>query len=178
MAVGKNTWTDSAVGGIGNVTGTAQDYANALDNLFTGNRDYARQLETMNMQNAFNASEAQKQRSWQEYMSNTAYQRAVSDLEAAGLNPALAYTQGSASTPGGASARSAGASPVAKDQLGNIVGMLVRGAVALATAGASEASRVAMTTAQLAMKREERDRVHSRVTYDRSGNVTGRSEWW
>ncbi len=67
--------------------------------------DQARiQREWQEQQNAkamaFNQNEAAKNRNWQELLSNTAHQREVKDLMAAGLNPVLSAMNGNGASVG------------------------------------------------------------------------------
>lgn len=66
------------------------------------NRDFQSQM--FDKSSAFNSSQAQLNRDFQERMSNTQYQRAVGDMQAAGINPMLAVSQGGAGNVGGSTA--------------------------------------------------------------------------
>lgn len=85
---------------------------------------FKQDLSGQTTQNEFNSTEAEKQRQFEKMMSDTSYQRAVADMKAAGLNPAMLYASGGngASTPSGASAISgAGKSMDILTSVGNIM---------------------------------------------------------
>lgn len=86
--------------GFGTILKAALPFAGPIGGIASGVMD----MLTQKQSNQANAANVQKQLDFQERMSSTSYQRGVADLEKAGLNPALAYTQAGASSPTGGAA--------------------------------------------------------------------------
>lgn len=109
-----------------------------------GQAEEARRLQNEQFYNnlQFQSEQAERAMGWTEIMSNTAYQRAMKDMRAAGLNPMLAYQQGGAGSGAGQAGGGGGGSPSSasvsgsgapvqntQEELGRAVGRIASSAV-------------------------------------------------
>lgn len=106
-----------------------------IDNMFTGNIDYKREVELLNQQMAFNSAEAEKERQWQEKMRDSSYMSQINQYKALGLNPYLALGGSGASASMGATASASGSHRSSSgSNIANILSSFIGSATRMATA--------------------------------------------
>ena len=110
---------------------------------------------------AFNQDEAAKNRNWQEMLSNTAHQREVKDLMAAGLNPVLSAMNGNGASVGSGATASGVTSQGAKGDtdtsasgaIANLLGSILSAQTQIQAANITAKTQEAVADKYTAMER-------------------------
>lgn len=110
---------------------------------------------------AFNQNEAAKNRNWQEMLSNTAHQREVKDLMAAGLNPVLSAMNGNGASVGSGATASGVTSQGAKGDtdtsasgaIANLLGSILSAQTQIQAANITAKTQEAVADKYTAMER-------------------------
>lgn len=127
---------------------------------------------------AFNSAEAQKDREFQERMANTAIQRQVADMQAAGINPAALNGNG-ADVPSGAAASASPATAPGNSGSGGFLGIaagMAKTALSIALFKKFSHSANMSATAAGAVSKVGQELSETRKVFNRTGVLKGSTE--